>query len=186
MRRIVAVCLLFLLIPACGRRQNEMDEILLFRETLLQSQGCTFSCKISADYGSEVWEFAADCSADREGNITFSITAPESIAGIKGQISASGGRFTFDNAVLGFPLLADGTLSPASAPWIFMRSIRSGYLISCGHDSEGVRINVNDSYEDDALMLDILMDTDSAPEYAEIFWKGRRILAMDIENFEIL
>ena len=110
---------------------------------------------------------------------------PESISEISGRISALGGSLTFDNAVLGFPLMADNTLSPVSAPWILINSLRNGYMVSCGKEADGMRLCVNDSYEDDALMLDVWFDTYMTPHYAEISCQGRRILTVNIEKFEI-
>lgn len=186
MKRFLAVCLSFLLLSACGRGSTDMEEALSFRESLLRAEGCVFQGKIAADYGDELYSFTVQCSADREGNITFTVIEPESISGISGRISASGGCLTFDDTVLGFPLLADGELSPVSAPWIFLSSLRGGYMTSCARDSDGMRLCVNDSYEDDALMLDIWFHESVTPYYAEILWQGRRVLTLELDNFEIL
>lgn len=185
MKRILSVCLVLMLISGCDS-SDDMTEILRFRESLLQAEGCTFQAKIAADYGTDIYRFSVDCTADREGNIVFTVTAPESISGISGRISASGGQLTFDDTVLGFPLLADGELSPVSCPWIFLNSLRSGYLTSCGAVADGLRLTVNDSYEEDALQLDIWMNDTFTPYYAEILWQGRRVLTLEVDNFEIL
>ena len=44
---------------------------------------------------------------------------------------------------------------------------------------------IRDSYEDDALELEIWLDGESRPVQAEIGYEGRRILTMEIENFRI-
>ena len=155
MKRILSVCLVLLFLSGCDNSDN-MTEVLRFRESILQAEGCTFQVEIAADYGTDIYRFSVDCTADREGNIVFTVTAPESISGISGRIFASGGQLTFDDTVLGFPLLADGELSPVCAPWIFLNTLRSGYLTSCGAIIDGIRLTVNDSYEEDALQLDIL------------------------------
>jgi len=82
-----------------------------------------------------------------------------------------------------FDLLADGQLSPVSAPWIFMKALHSGYLTSCGKEGDLLRLAVDDSYADDALHLDIWLGSDDLPIRAEILWQGRRLLSMDVTNF---
>ena len=186
MKRILSVCLLTLFLLGCDKPDKSMTEVLNFRERILHAGNCTFQAEIAADYGSDIYRFSVDCTADREGNIIFMITNPESISGISGGISAAGGQLTFNGAVLGFPLLANGELSPVSAPWIFFNSVRSGYLISCASDADGIRLTVNDSYEEDALQLDIWMKDSCVPYYAEILWRGRRILTLEVDNFEVL
>ena len=49
-----------------------------------------------------------------------------------------------------------------------------------------VRVTIHDSYEEDALMLDIWLDGNNLPARAEILWDGRRILTVEVENFEYL
>lgn len=184
MKRILSVCLSILLLFGCGKQDASLQQALRLRENLLQAGGCAFGVEIAADYSNEVHRFSVACTADRDGSIGFSVIAPESISGISGRVSSSGGQLTFDDTVLGFPLLADGTLSPVSAPWIFLNSLRSGYITSCTPESDGYRLTVNDSYAEDALQLDIWVH--DTPYYAEILWRGRRILTLQVEDFELL
>ena len=186
MKRLFVVFMVLSILGGCGFGQEALDGALLFREKLLQAEKCEFTCDISADYGDEIHTFTLVCATDRDGDVMFSVLEPKSISEISGRISALGGSLTFDDAVLGFPLLADNTLSPVSAPWILINSLRNGYMVSCGKEADGMRLRVNDSYEDDALVLDICFDAYMTPRYAEIFWSGRRILTVNIEKFEML
>jgi len=120
---------------------------------------------------------------DAQGKVTFSVTAPETIAGITGTVSASGGRLTFDGNALAFTLLADGQVSPVSGPWLLMKTLRSGYLTSCGMEEGSLRIAIDDSYEDDALHLDVWLDGQDAPIRGEIMWQGRRLLTIGVKIF---
>ena len=118
--------------------------------------------------------------------MTFTVTKPETIAGITGSISAAGGKLTFDDQAIAFDLLAEGQLSPIAAPWVFIKALRSGYLTSSGNDGEYLRLTVDDSYADDAMHLDIWLGQGDLPVRAEILWKGRRLLSMDVGNFHFL
>ena len=186
MKRLFIVFMVLSILEGCGFGQEALDSALLFRKKLLLAEKCDIVCEISADYGDEIHTFTLACMTDRDGDVMFSVLEPESISEISGRISTLGGSLTFDDAVLGFPLLVDNTLSPVSAPWILINSLRNGYMVSCGKETDGMRLCVNDSYEDDALVLDVWFDMYMTPRYAEIFWRGRRILTINIEKFEML
>ena len=57
----------FLLLTGCGKTGGTaMDQALQFRAALLAAKGCSFSAKITADYGEKVYTFGMDCEADGE------------------------------------------------------------------------------------------------------------------------
>jgi hypothetical protein len=162
-----------------------MDRAMALRSALL-AKGAEFDAAVTADYGDKTYSFGMHCRMEAQGKVTFSVTAPETIAGITGTVSASGGKLTFDGNALAFTLLADGQVSPVSGPWLLMKTLRSGYLTSCGVEDGCLRIAIDDSYEDDALHLDVWLDESDCPKRGEILWKGRRILTVEIENFVFL
>ena len=82
--------------------------------------------------------------------------------------------------------MAEDQLTPVSAPWILLRTLRGGYLTSAGMEEDQIRLTINDSYEDDALQLDIWLDEKELPVRAEIVYDQRRILSLDVKAFEIL
>jgi len=168
----------------CSGKEEELDRAVGLRMKLLNS-GCTFDTEITADYGDEIYEFAVSCEADAEGNLAFTVTAPESIAGITGLIDQEGGKLTFNDTALTFPLLADGQVSPVSAPWIFLKTLRGGYLTAAGMEEELLRLTIDDSYEENALQLDIWLNTEDQPIRADILYDGCRILALTVSKFQI-
>ena len=169
----------------CSSENREMDKAVAFRERLLSAEGCSFSAAVTADYGDTLQEFSMDCKADQTGKLTFEITEPRSIASIRGQITAAGGNILFEDQALYFPMLTDDLLTPASAPWIFLKTLRSGYITSAGMDGQLLHLSIDDSYEDDALNLDIWLDGDRLVR-ADILQEGKRFLLLEIENFVIL
>ena len=100
---------------------------MALRSRILQAQQCTFDVSITADYGDKLHQFSVFCQGDSQGNLTFTVNEPESIAGITGKISDTGGKLTFDDTALQFDTMADDTISPVSAPWIFLKTL-FGYL----------------------------------------------------------
>lgn len=185
MKRVIAIFLLAVLLTGCAGG-GDMDRAMAFRAKLLAGQGVSFDTKITADYGDKFYTFAVHCETDAQGNLTFAVREPETIAGITGSVTQGNGKLTFDGNALAFDTMADGQLSPVSGPWVLMKSLRSGYLTSCAEEGENLRLAVDDSYADDALHLDVWLDAADLPIRGEIFWQGRRILSMDIENFTIL
>ena len=163
-----------------------MDRAISIRSKMLNGNGCSFNAVITADYSETVTTFTLSCQFDSNGNMSFSVIEPTSIAGITGKVSEDGGALTFDDAVLGFSLLADGQLSPVSAPWILIKTLRTGYLKACNTYDLGLHMIIDDSYEENALQLDIWTDTDDLPNQAEIVYDGRRILSIEIRNFVYL
>ena len=185
MKRVGCLLLLLLVLTGCSGKNMELERGLALRSRLLSGQGCSFDITVTADYGDELYSFTMNCQGDSKGNLTFCVIEPESIAGITGTVSEEGGKLTFDDAALEFSLMADGQLSPVSAPWIFLRTLRSGYLTSAGVEDSLLRLTIDDSYEDDALQLDIWLDELDIPIRGEVLYADRRILSMDVSNFQI-
>ena len=125
------------------------------------------------------------CQSDNDGNLTFTVQSPESISGISGTISSGEGKLTFDDVALYFPLMTDDQISPVSGPWILMKTLLGGYLTACSEEDALMRLTIDDSYEEDALQLEIWMDADDRPVNAEIYYDGRRIVTMEVGNFQI-
>ena len=160
--------------------------MLSFRQKLLQSQGCGFQGQVTADFGDRLYECALDYQADSLGNVTFSVTQPQTIAGITGALSEDGGELTFDDIALHFPLLAEEMLSPVSAGWVLVKALRGGNIQAVCMEEDLLHLSVDDDYEEDALRLDVWLNQQEQPVRAEILYEGRRILSLTISNFTLL
>ena len=180
----VFFCLVFLL-SGCGNSGTLPDRALALRDKILESDGCSFQCEITADYGEKQYVFSMDCKTDREGNLVFAVTKPATIHGITGKINTSGGAITFDDKVLAFQTMADGQITPVSAPWLLMKTLRSGYIKGVSEDDDGYQIAIDDSYEEKTFQLNVEVE-DNYPECCEIFWEGRRVLTVKVEEFTYL
>lgn len=186
MKKLAGLLSVFLLLCGCSSASSEMERAMALRSRILKAESCRFETEITADYGDSIQTFSLSCEADSEGELTFCVTSPESIAGITGEIDDDGGRLTFDETALHFELLADDQVSPIAAPWIFLKTLRSGFLTSACIEDGMVRLTAEDSFDEDALQLDIWLDEGDLPKRAEILFAGRRILSLDIKRFEIM
>ena len=166
--------------------ESNMDTALSLRQRVLSAPGCEFDCEITADYGNIIYSFLVNCKFDDQGALTFGVIEPKSISGISGVISSQGGSLTFDDEVLAFPLMADGYISPISAPWVFMKALRSGYIHSCSASNNGFCIRLHDSYAENSLEMDVWFDENDIPFHSELLWQGRKILSLNVKNFQWL
>jgi len=183
--RIAAIlCVLFCL-SGCKDTGESLDKAIALRNRILGSGGCSFTATVTADYGDQIYVFKMGCQTDKDGNLNFTVKEPSTIAGITGKITGTGGAITFDDKVLAFQTIADGQVTPVTAPWLLMKTLRSGYLKDASETERGFEISIDDSYAEESLQL--LVQTESErPASAEIFWKGRRVLTLTIEEFAFL
>lgn len=180
----VLVCLF--LLSGCSVSHDALEIGMEVRSKLLQSSGCSFISTITADYGDKIHIFSMKCQADSKGNLEFEVTEPDVISGIAGHLSEDGGDLTFDDTALHFELLAEEQLSPISAPWILIRSLRSGYVTSSCTEDDKIRLSIDDSFQGSPLKVDIWLNSNHVPNYADILYDGKRILSVTVESFEIL
>lgn len=185
MKRAVLVLAVIFLLSGCSGETNELERGLMLRDRILSANECSFRCEITADYGDNYESFTVDCVADSSGAVRFSVVSPDSISGITGKINEAGGNITFDDKVLAFSLLTDDQLSPVSGPWIFLRTLRSGYLTCAGMEESLLRLTIHDTYEEDALLLDIWVDEQDRPVRADVMYDDRRILSLTVKDFVI-
>lgn len=182
MKRIWILLLMIAILCGCSGGSEQLDRAMALRGKIQQKE-VTFEAVVTADYGDKVHTFSMECHADTQGNLKFKVTEPENIAGISGTISKGSGKLTFDDQVLAFDILADELISPVSGPWVLMETLRSGYLTSCSTEGDLLRVAIDDSYEENALHLEVWLDSDDIPKQCEIYWQGRRLLSMDVKNF---
>lgn len=167
-------------------QNTSLDRAMRARQELNNGVGCEFEAVVTADYGDSVYTFTLQCTADSEGNIEFSVIDPASISGISGQIANDKGSIVFDDKILAFSMLADGYITPVSAPWLFLKTFRGGYIHGCSSEESLTRLILHDTYKEEPLQVDIWMDETAIPVRADFLWKNRRILAMDVKNFRYL
>ena len=183
--KLAAILCVAIILCGCKNSSDSLKEGMALRREILESSGCSFHSTITADYGEKVYVFQMDCKTDKEGTLQFEVTAPATISGITGNVDNEGGAITFDDKVLAFQTLADGQVTPATAPWLMMKTLRSGYIRDAVATENGFEVSIDDTYKEDALRL-VIGIVDNKPATAEIYWQSRRILTVTVEDFVFL
>lgn len=187
MKKVLTLILSVLIFSGCSDDNYELDRMMNFRASMLSGLGCHFEVVITADYQTELYQFKMDCRSDEHGNVSFVVLEPQSISGISGTISNEGGKLTFnEDHGLVFDLIADGQITPVSAPWLLVKTLRGGYVTACGTEADLMKVSIDDSFDEDALTIDVWFSNGDIPVCAEILWANRRILSLEVTNFEIL
>ena len=186
MRRMPLVLLLIFLLSGCTRGESDLNRVVKLREAINKCDSCSFTAVITADYADKIHIFKMACKADSGGDMTFEVIEPSTISGITGSFSKDTGMLTFDDQVLMFEMLADNQITPISAPWLLMETLKSGYLGACGPDGENLRIQIDDSYYADTIRADVWVNENNEPVRAEFIWKGKRIVSIDVADFLIV
>lgn len=185
MKRATALLLAAVILTGCTPKNEALEQALKLRTKLLRTNTASFTTDIVADYGDKQQFFTLDCTADGEGTVSFRVVRPGSIEGIEGRIDGEDGRLTFGETALFFPLLADGQVTPVCAPWLFYKTLRSGYITSAGTSGDLTLVSIDDSYREDALHLDIWLNSSGIPVRSEILYRERKILSLDVKDFRM-
>jgi len=187
MKRLLALFLtVTVLFTGCANSHDGMNEFISMRDKILKGNGCSFETSVATDYGDTVSTFGLTCKTDNLGDMTLTVTHPDSISGISCKISGGKGQLTFDNEAVAFEMIADGQITPISAPWLFVKALRGGYISSCSDSDTGATIRIDDSFGNVAFSVDVWVDEAFLPKAAEVIWNGKRIMSMEISSFTIM
>ena len=102
LKKAVTILLTVSFLSGCAGQNRDLERGIELRTQLLGSSGCSFDADITADYGDKVYSFSLQCQADDGGNLRFTVTKPDSIAGIQGSVDGTDGALTFDGIALPF------------------------------------------------------------------------------------
>lgn len=186
MKRVLLLLLCIMLLTGCDSGQTVLDAGHQLRNDILAAEGCSFVSVITADYGDELYEFSMQCEFDKDGALSFTILTPESVSGITGSIDSNEGALTFDDHVLAFNMLADGQITPVSAPWVMMRTLRGGYISAFSKEKDSYFLQFDDSYNQSPMTVDLWINDSGDILRGEFLWNGRRILSVQVLDFKLM
>lgn len=181
-RRLIVVVCLFLLLAGCGgSRREPTQQALDFRNAMMEADACSFTARVTADFGEQVYGFTLACT-HADGSTKLEVTEPEAIAGIKAVVAGRDACLEFDGVSLELGLLADGRISAVAAPWLLCQCWEGEYIAYAGADAEEQRVTYLRGYEDDQVTVDTWF-RDQVPTYAEVVYDNTRCLTVEITDF---
>ena len=157
------------LLCGCGRSAEMSAEDVRAHFASLDS--CTAHLKIISDLDESVLEFESDYVYNREDSDSFTLTAPESVAGIGGRISGeANGAFTLQYNDLQLDDIAPRHtgLTPADA--------------SEHTNGESLLVLRYEKADDSVEKQVWLRQSDLQPVYAELYADGARVLTIQVES----
>lgn len=180
----LGLCLV--LLWGCSRSgPPPMEQALAFRSRLLEAGGCSFLTEVTVDYGAHVYSFTLSCRTDEGGALAFTVTAPESIAGIGGTVSGEQGTVSYEDTILAISPLAQGRLSPVAAPYALLHCWQTGYIATCGPEGTTTRFSVETLFLEEPISTETWLDAElGVPLWAEICYNDQRIVTLSLSEFQ--
>ncbi len=182
MRRLTLLLLSLCFLTACKGEESILSRANVFRSELLSHESCSFVAKIQADSGQEIHDFTLSCIGDAQGGITLQVLEPETIAGICATVDGSSGKLSYEGLSLGFPLMAQGQISPVSAPAVLLECWRECFILSAGEQESLYRASYEKKMLNDVLLVDTYFEN-GIPISADLWYNKSKILHMDILDF---
>ncbi|NLA87119.1 MAG: hypothetical protein GX847_07545 [Clostridiales bacterium] len=125
-----------LLLSSCKSAGGGHELALEIRAGLIKADKLEITTSVRADYGDRVYDFTFNYSGNADTG-EIAITAPEAIAGLKAEVSVSGGTLEYDGAVLDTGAVTKDGLSPAEALPVLISQWQTGYISGCNHEKLG-------------------------------------------------
>lgn len=175
---------IILLLSSCqGARSKGQELALDIRAGLLEADKLELTTTARADYGERVYDFTFKYAGNADKG-EIEITAPESIAGLRAEVSVSGGTLRYDGAVLDTGALTKDGLSPAEVIPVLISQWQSGYISGCNFEKLGdtetlaVTTDITETVKQ-RTWFDVRTHL---PIRAELSDNGKMVIACQFEN----
>ena len=183
MRRFLLPALMMtLLLTGCGGAAPErrMEEL---KQNLSDADSISLTAEVTATLEHEVFACTLDCTAKPDA-VTVIVRAPESIAGIRAVVDASGSRIEYGDISLGVGGQAD-IPAPVTALPLLLNALKSGSTLRTWTEREGEReIVVREYYLTDDTSLAVWLDAETlCPLHAEFRHGGAVTIRCEITQF---
>ena len=170
---------------ACAEKteQNAAQQALDLRQKLLGGI-CSFQAELTADYGEYVSEFSVSCVHSAKDGTEMTISAPQTLAGLRAQADKTGAKLVFEDTEAAFGTLTKLKLSPMAAPQLLAQAWESGYISLTGTEDGALHVTYLLGYDEDELTIDTWLKN-GMPAYAEIACGGQTVLQAVLTDFTI-
>jgi len=187
-RRVLSAVLMMLvclLLTSCSRAGNGTKDALVFRERLVEQNGCSFRANIVTEVDHRGYSFTLDAVYHCDAPTQISVSAPETIRGISAEITGRDAVISFDDVALDFGHLNDAMTTPLYAPLVFGESWEEAYIDCGGMDGEEYRATYLLGYGTDELTVETWF-RNGTPVRSEIYRDGKLLISATVESFTFL
>lgn len=143
-KRLLCVLMTTLLLAGCGgtgvSRAEELA--LMIRGEYLASDRCAARLSVTADYGRRVYRYELTAAVNGE-DITMTLTAPETVAGLTARLTEAENLLEFDGLSVETGPLDESGLTPVSALPALLEAARAGYITTCALEEDGALLRVD-------------------------------------------
>lgn len=180
MKRLCPLLLtLCLLLGGCGRNLAA-DRYETFSEELRAKDAIRMTAEVRADYPDRSVSFTLRCEQNGEGS-SVSVLAPEEIRGVTVHLDGAASALGYDSIVIDTGPLDRYGLSPVGALPRLIDALREGHLESAWEEDGQT---VWQLVPDDELTVQVWLDGDLTPVYAELISEGRVVVCCDISEWK--
>lgn len=184
--RVLLLALALTALCACGGKTDAaMQRALDLRTAIQAAGGCAFAAEVTADYGGQVYCFMMDCTYEAGAGAAFTLREPQTLAGIRAEVSSDGASVSYDDTMVGFASMAGGRLAPMTLPYLLGSGWYEGYLSAAGEEDTWTRVTCLLGYGEEELRLDTWLDEAGLPAHSEISYGGQTLLTAEIGNFSL-
>ncbi len=132
---VLLVCLLCL--QGCTGGEDSWQKIDALRQAYLDDPAWAGQAEIIAGDGDRVYTFTVDFVKSTAGDICLTLLAPETVAGIRAQVSAEETSLSYEGVILATGMEQTSKISPLEAIPLVWRDLTAGVLLSQGEENLG-------------------------------------------------
>ena len=189
MRKLLLCVPMILLLAGCyPAKVSQAEELALgLRGEYLEMAACSAHLAVTADYGQRVYDYEMDAALEGE-ELTLTLTAPETVAGMTAHLSQGEGQLEYDGVWVETGTLDEDGLTPLGAFPAMLEAIRGGYITACSLEEEEtlLRLDCGDPTASPGKGREVTLWLDVSTRNlvrGEIRVDGYRVIVCECTNF---
>ena len=189
MRKLLLCVPMILLLAGCSpAKVSQAEELALgLRGEYLEMAACSAHLAVTADYGQRVYDYEMDAALEGE-ELTLTLTAPETVAGMTAHLSQGEGQLEYDGVWVETGTLDEDGLTPLGAFPAMLEAIRGGYITACSLEEEEtlLRLDCGDPTASPGKGREVTLWLDVSTRNlvrGEIRVDGYRVIVCECTNF---
>ena len=181
MKRKISALLMITALLLCGCGENEELAFESFRAELAGAEELCFTADVQAEYEDKTASFKLEFSMKGD-EYAVKILEPEIVAGISAHIKSGETHLEYDGVILDIGVLNDRGLCPMSALPYLADAMKDAYAEMAWTEDELLTVRLVPA---DDMSVTLWINEDNEPVNAEISYKEKTVVFIEIDNWEI-